>query len=554
MSRSRRAATGRDLTTWAAGLRVAGYRKSRYIPVGSLWVLMHSLPVLSGLVLKAVFDRVSQGGSATSGALPLLAVFVAAEAGRAVIVWGALVAWPSWWQWVAAWMRANLLSSVLVAPGSPAARMPGSAGEAVARFRDDVEDVVWFVDLWVDVAGGVVFTVAAVVIMLAISPLVTIVAVLPLVVVATGTRALSRLIRRYHGAERASGSSVTAFVADLFAGILTLKTAGAEAAALDRFRQRNAARADAAVKAQLCRDLLMTVSGASVDISIGLVLLLSAPAMRAGRFTVGDLALFTTYASWLTGLPRWAGRMMARQREATVSFQRLARIDAAGRVDGVLAERRVDLRTSVPPPQANPGPRQELASFEACGLSVAHPDGRRGIEGVDLRVERGSFTVVTGAVGSGKTTLVRGLLGLTTISAGELRWNGEVVGDPSVDLQPPRIAYVGQVPRLLSASLDENLRLGWPATEDEVAVAIDQAQLGGDVADLVAGLATRVGPRGSRLSGGQAQRATLARALLRRPELLVIDDASSALDVETEAALWQALSQTGITCLAVSHR
>src|SRR5438270_13522665 len=97
-----------------------------------------------------------------------------------------------------------------------------------------------------------------------------------------------------------------------------------------RFRAKNNERADAAIKAWLCRDLLSSIGGASTDVSIGLVLLLAAPAMRDGRFTVGDLALFTSYAAWLTGLPRWAGRMFARQREAGVALERLARIDADG--------------------------------------------------------------------------------------------------------------------------------------------------------------------------------------------------------------------------------
>lgn len=112
----------------------------------------------------------------------------------------------------------------------------------------------------------------------------------------------------------------------------------------------------------------------------------------------------------------------------------------------------------------------------------------------------------------------------------------------------------GQVARLFSATLEENLRLGWPAGEEELWAALRLAQLDEDVAAMPLGLATVVGPRGSRLSGGQLQRAAIARALVRRPQLLVLDDVSSALDQRTEERLWRALADAGITCLAASHR
>jgi len=187
------------------------------------------------------------------------------------------------------------------------------------------------------------------------------------------------------------------------------------------------------------------------------------------------------------------------------------------------------------------------------GLSARHAAGGRGIFDVGFVVERGQFVVVTGAVGSGKTTLVRAMLGLFPMEAGTVRWNGAVVDDPS-SLGPPRIAYAGQVPRLFSATLEENLRLGWPAEDVDVAAALRAVGFDRDLAELQEGLGTLVGPRGTRLSGGQAQRVATARALVRHPELLVVDDLGSALDVETEAQVWDGVLATAPACLAVSHR
>jgi ATP-binding cassette subfamily B protein len=163
--------------------------------------------------------------------------------------------------------------------------------------------------------------------------------------------------------------------------------------------------------------------------------------------------------------------------------------------------------------------------------------------------------VVTGRVGAGKTTLLRTLLGLLPREAGEIRWNGQIVDDAASFFVPPRAAYTAQVPRLFSETLRQNILLGLP----DDPVALDAAVWGGvlehDVRALEAGLDTPVGTRGVKLSGGQIQRTAAARMLVRHGELLVIDDLSSAMDVETERVLWERLFTSGdVTCLVVSHR
>ncbi|HEY1011056.1 MAG TPA: ABC transporter ATP-binding protein, partial [Herpetosiphonaceae bacterium] len=174
---------------------------------------------------------------------------------------------------------------------------------------------------------------------------------------------------------------------------------------------------------------------------------------------------------------------------------------------------------------------------------------------VSFELERGTLTVVTGRVGAGKTTLLRALLGLLPADAGAVAWNGAPVTDPADFFTPPRAAYTPQVPRLFSGSLEENILLDWPADSAQIGRAVELAALDRDLADMPDGLATIVGAKGMRLSGGQVQRAAAARMLVREPELLVFDDLSSALDVETERQLWERLlGQERRTCLVVSHR
>jgi ATP-binding cassette subfamily B protein len=196
-----------------------------------------------------------------------------------------------------------------------------------------------------------------------------------------------------------------------------------------------------------------------------------------------------------------------------------------------------------------------LKVLEAKGLSFQFPDSKRGIASVDLKIERGTFTVVTGRIGAGKTTLLRTLLGLLPADAGAIWWNGEEVKSPGDVLVPPRCAYTSQVPRLFSDTLRDNILMGLPEDQVDLQGAIRDAILEPDLKDLEEGLDTRVGARGVKLSGGQVQRAATARMYVREPELYVFDDLSSALDVDTEHQLWaQLLNRADVTCLAVSHR
>ena len=189
------------------------------------------------------------------------------------------------------------------------------------------------------------------------------------------------------------------------------------------------------------------------------------------------------------------------------------------------------------------------------GLTSLHPSSGRGIEDISFTLERGTFTVVTGRVGGGKSTLLHAILGLLPCDAGEIRWNGLRIDDPATFLVPPRCAFTPQVPRLFSETLRENLLLGRSGDDNALLIGVRAAVLETDVATFDRGLDTLLGPRGVRLSGGQIQRAAAARMFLGHPELLVFDDVSSALDTSTESELWDRLfaRRQDLTCLIVSH-
>jgi ATP-binding cassette subfamily B protein len=300
---------------------------------------------------------------------------------------------------------------------------------------------------------------------------------------------------------------------------------------------------------------------------IGVVLLLSGQAISNGMFTVGDFALFVSYLWFTTALPPDLGAFVGDYRTQQVSIERMVELIRPEAPHVLVENHPVYERGEIPPvPYRTKTDVDRLERLDVRALSYSHPstngdeESRGRIENINLSLQRGSFTVITGRIGSGKSTLVRVLLGLLPKDAGEIYWNDTRVDQPASFFRPPRCAYTSQVPRLFSETLRDNILMGLPEDRENLLEAVRLAVLEEDVAALTNGLETVVGPRGVRLSGGQVQRAAAARMFVRNPELLVFDDLSSALDVETERALWDRLSERVSvrsdtpTCLVVSHR
>jgi len=556
-----RARPGNVVSTTRVAWRLARHEPVAYALTWFGWVTFFTTPLLTGLLVKVVLDRVAD---APDGGLTvpwgLLAVLVGIEVVR--WTWLILIAvqWHGCWVGWQTVPRVNLLESLVAAPGPAAGRLPGSPGEAVSRFRDDVQDLAMVLDVWLDLSGAVVSSTIAVAILIAIDPLAAVAVVVPIVLAASATTWLGPRLRRWRRAAREATARVTGFIGDTFGGVLAVQAGSAGPAIQDRFARLNAERAHVSRRDQIGSELVRSLGYGTGEVAVGVVLVAVAGAFRAGDLSVGDLGLFAAYATVIAELPKWVGRYLVYQRQADVSVDRLAELLPAPDRRAVVAPTRTHLRHG-PPPFAvarhgsgtgagGPDPFEELA---VEGLTVRHPVSGRGVRGVDLVVRRGELLVVTGSVGSGKSTLLRALLGLVPADSGTIHWNGQLVHDPSTVLVPPRAAYLPQVPRLFSEALESTILLG--ASGDGLERALWLTCLDEDLARMPDGTGTVIGPRGLRLSGGQIQRAGAARALVRSPQLLVVDDLSSALDVETEARLWERVVDGGFaTALLVSHR
>ena len=452
-------------------------------------------------------------------------------------------------------LQRNLLRTIL---NSRPLGLRLSPGEMINRFRDDVEAVVEPLSMIAWVTGLAVAMGAAIYIMLRISSLVTLVAFLPAVTVFVVAKALGGRIEAYRQRSRQATGRVSGSLGEFLGAVQALQVAGAEERAVEHFQVLGNQRRKAALKEGIIDGLIQSLNGSIVTVSTGVILLAAGQLMRTGSFTVGDFVLFVSIAggTHMSQSLVWVGEFLAGLRRARISISRLIEVIPNSAQDKLVEGGKLYLRGPIP---EEPYPRKthdhRLTSLELDELTYAYPDSDRAIEGVSLTVPRGSFTVVTGRIGSGKTTLLEVLLGLLPMDAGEVRWNGEMVEDPRTFLVPPRCAYTPQTPWLFSDTLRDNILMGLQADDKQLEAALRLGVMEQDVSELENGLDTVVGPRGMKLSGGQVQRTAAARMFVREPELLVFDDLSSALDVETEQKLWERVfEQTGVTSLVVSHR
>jgi ATP-binding cassette subfamily B protein len=546
------------LPPWRIILQLARYKPWLFFTSTLLaGVMFYLFPLLPGLVLRRFFNALEQPAGSEPVAW-LIALLVGIGFVRMVQNLAVSAAENSLLQVSGTLLRANLLGHILRQPGARA--LPASTGEAVSRFRDDVEAVTAFLSWTLDPIGQLAVLVVALVVLARVNLLFTLLVFIPLVVVLVMVNLASRRIRAYALAHREAAGAVSGLLGESLGAVTAVKVAGAEDAVVAQLGRLNARRRSAELRNTLLHSLLSSVSYNAGRVSTAVLLLVAANAMQQGTFTVGDFALFVTYLDWIATVIGMFGNYMAYYRQTGVSIDRLQELMRGAPAEALAAHRPVHLVGALPalpgPPGGPPGGGPAaLRALDVHGLGYRYPDADRGIEDIDLHLYRGSFTVITGRIGSGKTTLVRVLLGLLPREGGTVAWNGRLIDDLPTFMVPPRCAYIAQTPRLFSESLRDNILLGLPESQVDLPGAIHAAVLEDDIAGFAQGLDTLLGPRGTRLSGGQAQRAAAARMFVRAPELLVFDDLSSALDVETEAQLWERVfDRPGATCLAISHR
>nr|WP_219415979.1 ABC transporter ATP-binding protein [Pseudonocardia nigra] len=521
-------------------------------------VLVVATPLLAGRVIDAITGREDVG--LVVGLAALIAVIAVAEAGLSVAT-----------RWYSARIGEDLILDLRAAVFDHVQRMPVAfftrtrTGALVSRLNNDVIGAQRaFSDTLSGVAGNLVTLALTLGVMLSLSWRITLLALVLLPVFVVPAR---RMGKRLAGLEREAADHNAAMgtqMTERFSapGATLVKLFGRPADESHEFRLRAARVRDIGVRTAMVQWVFVTALTLVSALALALVYGLGGWLAISGTLAAGDVValslLLTRLYAPLTALASARVEVMS----ALVSFERVFEVldlppliqepaEPATVPDGPVSVEFENVRFSYPSAD-----KVSLASLE----DVAQLDNRGGVEvlhDVSFRAEPGQMVALVGSSGAGKSTVAQLLPRLYDVDAGAVRLGGVDVRELSSDTMRATLGLVTQDGHLFHESIRSNLLLARPeADEAELWDVLRRARLGGLVASLPDGLDTVVGERGYRLSGGERQRLTIARLLLARPRVVVLDEATAHLDSTSEAAVQEALVEAleGRTAVVIAHR
>jgi len=286
-----------------------------------LWLLYRCYPLMTGILTRDILDALTGPAPAVGAVWPLIVLLASVEVGSWVLLLGWLFGHLTFEWSVEALLRTNVFRWILQQSGPRATFL--SPGEVISRLRDDVEEVIAPINEWYRLVGEATFALVAVGVMVRINVLITLMTLLPLAAVVSFLHRMSARLQGYRAASRVATGQVTGFLGEIFGAAQAVKLAAAEGAVTARFSVLSETRRQTALRDTLLTQLIGAFTGNITLIATGVVLLLAVSALRAGRFTVGDFALFVIYLDWVLQLPRRVGRLLASSQLSGVSAQRM---------------------------------------------------------------------------------------------------------------------------------------------------------------------------------------------------------------------------------------
>ena len=393
-------------------------------------------------------------------------------------------------------------------------------------------------------ANTIVFTAGALVFMLSISPKLTVFAFLPLPVVSIIVQYFGKRIHERFEKIQAMFSDISARAQENFSGARVIKAYVQEEPEITAFEASNREYIARSLKLVRLMGMLWPTLETMLGLAIVLVLWLGGREVLQHRITVGQFIAFNTYMVQLTWPVIALGWVINIFQRGTASMGRINEIlvEKPEILDGpeVLSRKNVDLRGDI----------------EFRNLNFAY-DGHPVLHDINLRIPAGSSLAIVGPTGSGKTTLVDLIPRIYDAAPGSVLIDGRPIRQYPLEVLRRQIGFVPQETFLFSETVRENIAFGAAkATEEEVKIAADAANIAADIEGFPDGYKTLVGERGITLSGGQKQRTAIARAIIRNPRILVLDDALSSVDTQTEDKILNHLRQVmqGRTTVFISHR
>jgi ABC-type multidrug transport system fused ATPase/permease subunit len=428
-------------------------------------------------------------------------------------------------------------------------------GEVLSRVTNDVDNVQTSLSMTISQLLTAILTVATVfVMMLTISPLLTGITVLTVPLSLLATRAIARRSQRLFVAQWTNTGRLNAHIEETYSGFTLVKTFGHRAQAEDQFRQLNDDVYHAGFGAQFFSGLISPATMFIGNLSYVAVAVVGGVQVATGQITVGSIQAFIQYVRQFNGpLGQMAGMYNTLQ-SGVASAERVFDLldepeESPDREQTLLPLNGQGPRGSS---QSNPSGRVE---FER--VSFAYRAGIPVIDNLSLVAEPGSTVAIVGATGVGKTTLVNLLMRFYDPDCGRILIDGVDIASVSRHSLRSQIGMVLQDTWLFDGTIAENIAYGRPgASEGEVVEAAKTACVDGFVHTLPDGYQTRISDDGGNVSAGEKQLITIARAFLARPELLILDEATSSVDTRTELLIAQATHELRRhrTSFIIAHR
>jgi ATP-binding cassette, subfamily B, bacterial len=419
-----------------------------------------------------------------------------------------------------------------------------TTGGLMAILNDDINQLERFLDGGANALLQVATTVIAVgAVFFGVSPTVAVLAFVPVPVILFGSfRFQSRIAPRY-AVVRERVSELNGMLANNLGGISTIKSFAAESREIDRLRASSDAYRDANREAIRMSSAFVPLIRMAILVGFIATLVWGGKLTLEGTLEVGSYSVLV----FLTQRLLWP---LTRLGETFDLYQR-AMASTTRVLDLLDTPRGIESGTVVVRREATAG------ALTLDGVSFAYSNGIVVLRGLSLEFAAGKTTAIVGATGSGKSTLVKLLLRLYDPTSGAVRLDGADLRSLELGSLRDAIGLVSQDVFLFQGTVFENIAYGRPdATREEVIEAARVAEALGFIEALSDGFETVVGERGQKLSGGQRQRISIARAVLKDPPVLILDEATSAVDNETEAAIQRSLERiaVGRTTILIAHR
>ncbi len=365
----------------------------------------------------------------------------------------------------------------------------------------------------------------------------------PLILIVPLVYWFSTRVQRKYRKQRESTGDITAVLENLISGISVVQAYNAQDWESNRVDRESASYREQAIGASQDRNRFVPMIYAIAGVAFGLLASVGGALAGNGEITTGELVTFLLISTRMT-MPLFIFGILINQ---------LQRGEAAAR--RVFAV--VDLEPEIYDNEDAIELTEEISSVEFKDVYFTYPNTTVPVlSGISFKAEGGDFLGIMGHTGAGKTTILKLLMRYYTPDSGDVLINGVSIVDYTLDSVRDKIGFVSQEPFLFYGSIKDNVIYNQSANDDELQTALELAGAWEFIQEIEEGLETMVGDRGAKLSGGQRARVSLARALLKQPSLLILDEASSALDAETERRIQENLIASGNdrATLAVAHR